>query len=158
MKKWKPLSTYWLYLIRQKTFLSVLIFFLLKQCYAGDVTWHFTFTSLPFLGRVFVGFFGVFFFFANAQNFAVLIKTRYFCRISSLANSLSVHEQNPLDLCNQSVVRPVIVCGTNTSQQTQYPAGSDEKLSILLPSQCLLCWRLVAIKFKHQWHRAPLFD
>lgn len=45
-----------------KDFFICFNFFLLKQCYAGDVTWHFTFTSLPFLGRVFVGFFGVFFF------------------------------------------------------------------------------------------------
>lgn len=38
--------------------------------------------------------FGVFFS-ANEQNFAVLIKTRYFWRIWSLANSSSVNKQNP---------------------------------------------------------------
>lgn len=61
-------------------------FFLLKQCFAGAVSGHFTFSSLRFF---FVRFF------ANEQNFAVLIKTRYFWRIWSLANSSSVNKQNP---------------------------------------------------------------
>lgn len=83
-----------------KDFFICFNFFFIEAmlCRRRYLTLHIYFAAV--FGAGFCGIFWCFFFFANAQNFAVLIKTRYFCRISSLANSLSVHEQNPLDPCN----------------------------------------------------------